>query len=207
MDKINGNQKEKYSYSSNWIKSLETKQHWIYYWCQQKLMEGLIQEGDTILEIGVGSGFAANYLKSKGFKVITLDIDAGKNPDIHANIVEHEFKSKFDHVMAFEILEHIPFVEFCEVVEKVRTIVNGYFFLSLPRNEFLLLDFYLKIPIFKSMSYRLCVKRRRIITVNHHWEIDYSVYSKKVVEKQFSSVGFEKVKHFQEKSIYYYAFN
>ena len=35
------------------------------YWHQQKLMEGLVAPNDTVLEVGVGSGFTANHLRSK----------------------------------------------------------------------------------------------------------------------------------------------
>ena len=81
-----------YKYSSEWIQSLETKQHWEFYWYQQKLMEGLLVPGqDDILELGKGSGFAANYCSSQGLAITTLDIDEDKKPDIVANIAMYDF--------------------------------------------------------------------------------------------------------------------
>ena len=59
-------------------------------------MEGLLAEGDTVLEIGPGSGFTSNYLRSKGIAVTTLDIDPAKHPDIVANVVEYEFPEPHD---------------------------------------------------------------------------------------------------------------
>ena len=79
-----------YRYSTSWIYKLETEQHWRLYWHQQKLMEGKVKPGDSVLEIGVGTGFTANYLRSKGVNVTTLDIDADKKPDIVANIVTYK---------------------------------------------------------------------------------------------------------------------
>ena len=63
-----------YRYSSEWIKSLESEDHWRFYWSQISLIHKELQEGDTILEIGPGSGFTTNYLRSKGYTVSTIDI-------------------------------------------------------------------------------------------------------------------------------------
>lgn len=53
-----------YRYGAEWTKALEEQQYWEYYWYQQKLLEGLVTPGqDRILELGLGSGFAAK-LKS-----------------------------------------------------------------------------------------------------------------------------------------------
>ena len=64
-----------YRYSSDWVHKLESEEHWRSYWQQLKLALPELEEGDTILEIGPGSGFVTNYLRSKGYKVTTLDID------------------------------------------------------------------------------------------------------------------------------------
>ena len=80
-----------YKYSAEWIYDLESEEHWRLYWNQQKLMQNKVSSGDNVLEIGVGSGFTANYLKSKSINVKTLDIDRGKKPDIVANLVEYQF--------------------------------------------------------------------------------------------------------------------
>ena len=78
-----------YKYGAEWTKHLESCDHWIFYWFQQKIMEGFINKNksETIIEIGVGSEFTANYCRSKGFNVTTLDIDEAKKPDILANIL------------------------------------------------------------------------------------------------------------------------
>ena len=109
----------KYRYSTDWIYSLESEEHWRLYWHQQELMQNKILPGQRILEIGFGSGFTANYLRSKGIEVVTLDIDLEKKPDIVANVVLYDFQEigRFDHVLAFEVFEHIPYSEFEEVVQ------------------------------------------------------------------------------------------
>ena len=42
-------------YSSDWINKLETREHWLSYWHQIKLMEGIIKPNDSLIEIGIGS--------------------------------------------------------------------------------------------------------------------------------------------------------
>ena len=75
-----------YRYSSGWTHGFESETRWRLYWRQQKLMRDLLAPGDRVLEIGIGTQFVANYLRSKGISVTTLDIDADKHPEIVANI-------------------------------------------------------------------------------------------------------------------------
>ena len=58
---------------------MEEEEHWRLYWNQQKIAESKIQAGDRVLEIGLGTGFTANYLRGRGVRVTTLDIDAEKS--------------------------------------------------------------------------------------------------------------------------------
>ena len=81
MNDINQTDPEEnlYIYNSAWTKKLESLEHWNYYWHQQKIMQNFVlYRGEDFLEIGVGSGFSANYCRSKGAKVTTLDIDQEK---------------------------------------------------------------------------------------------------------------------------------
>ena len=76
-----------YKYGAEWTKNLESYEHWGFYWYQQKIMEGFTKwhKSETILEIGVGSGFTSNYCRNKGFKVTTLDIDDDKKQKFRQN--------------------------------------------------------------------------------------------------------------------------
>ena len=62
-------------YSSDWINKLETREHWLSYWHQIKLMKGHIKPNDSLIEIGIGSGFTSNYLRSKNINALTVDVD------------------------------------------------------------------------------------------------------------------------------------
>jgi len=160
---------------------------------------------ETMIEIGVGSGFTANYCRSKGFRVKTLDIDSEKTPDILANVVEYEFKEKYDYLMAFEILEHIPFTEFQKIIEKIPSFVNKYAFISLPRNERRLIDVQVRFPIIKKIRFGWTVLARKLFTETHLWELDYKNYKQKKVEKLMEDSGLKIRKKIKNKYIYFYA--
>jgi len=174
-----------YNYSSEWIHKHEKLHHWIYYWHQVDLVRSQIKEGDRILEIGVGTKFTSNYLKSKGFEVVTMDIDPEKKPDIVGNIVEDELEDEFDYVLAFEIFEHIPFEDFKKVLGKIKRICRKNLLISVPRNEKQWLRLSIELPGRKTFGFRLATLRRKIITKHHHWEVDFPPYSKDMLEKTF----------------------
>ena len=68
-------------------------------------MEGLVLPKQHVLEIGVGSGFTANYLRSRGVQVTTLDIDHEKEPDSFLKFHEKVDKPiTTDYVNMFEAL-------------------------------------------------------------------------------------------------------
>lgn len=196
----------KYKFSSDWIHGLETEQHWAFYWCQQKLMDGLIEKEDTILEIGVGSSFTANYLRSKGYNVTTIDIDPGKKPDIVANVVTYEFENKYDHVLAFEILEHIPYEEFRALLRKLRTIINKNLFFSIPRNELVLFEMIIGLPMYRNKKLKISISKGKITTEAHHWEIGCCGVTEKKVLDEFKSNGFQDIlRTFKKDYINFYA--
>lgn len=179
-----------YKYSAEWIYDLESEEHWRLYWNQQKLMQNKVSSGDQVLEIGVGSGFTANYLKSKGVNINTLDIDREKQPDIVANLAEYPFPDRYDHVLAFEVFEHIPFGEFKSVFEKISKVCKKYIFLSVPRNERVWLQFNFLFPIIGKKELRLATLRGKVIEPAHFWEIGDGSVSIDDLEQVFDKCGF-----------------
>ena len=179
-----------YKYSAEWIYDLESEEHWRLYWNQQKLMQNKVGSGDHVLEIGVGSGFTANYLKSKGVHIRTLDIDREKNPDIVANLVEYPFPDRYDHVLAFEVFEHIPFVEFKSVFDKISKVCKKYIFLSLPRNERVWLQLNFQLPIIGKKELRFATLRGKVIEPAHFWEIGDGSVAIDDLEQLFGKCGF-----------------
>ncbi len=122
------------------------------------------------LEIGVGTKFTSNYLKSKNFKIKTIDIDENKKPDIVENIVNYKFDETFDFVMAFEIFEHIPYEEFIKSLKNININTN-YIFLSLPLLKKKIFQFKILLPIIHYVEFNIFINKNKITTKNHFWEI------------------------------------
>jgi 2-polyprenyl-3-methyl-5-hydroxy-6-metoxy-1,4-benzoquinol methylase len=179
-----------YKYSTDWIYSLETETHWRLYWRQQKIIQNLILPGDKVLEIGVGTGFTANYLRSKGVNVTTLDIDAEKKPDIVTNIVTYQFPVEYDHIVAFEVFEHIPFDQFKDILPKLAKATRKYLFMSVPRNEKTLIYGCLKLPKLPKWTFSLTVRRGTITSSHHFWEVDHSLTSMNNLTSALTTSGF-----------------
>jgi 2-polyprenyl-3-methyl-5-hydroxy-6-metoxy-1,4-benzoquinol methylase len=181
-----------YKYSASWINTLETESHWRLYWQQQKLMENIVKPGQKILEIGVGSGFAANYLRSKAVHVTTLDIDKDKKPDIIGNIVSMDWSNlKFDHILAFEVFEHIPYIEFLNLLDKLNTVCNCCLFISLPKYVKVWVDIEYKIPKIGSRKFSLTSKKNKITENHHFWEVGYNTSTKENLKKEFIKKNFQ----------------
>ena len=194
-----------YQYSSDWIERHENIHHWTYYWHQIDMARSVLKEGEKILEIGVGTKFTSNYLKSKGFQVTTIDIDPEKEPDIVANVVEYEFSESFDHVFAFEVFEHIPYLDFERVLEKISRICRRYLLMSVPRNEKTWFRLQAELPGKRTFGFGISTRRRKIISRHHHWEVDFPPRKKKNLEKSFAEKGFSVESCRKVYSIYFYS--
>lgn len=180
-----------YRYSSHWIHELESETHWRLYWRQQKLMEGLVRPEDRVLEIGVGTGFTASYLRSKGVHVTTLDIDADKQPDIVANVAQYDFPEAYDAILAFEVFEHLPYDDFPPLLARLSTAAKSHLFLSLPRNRRLVTSVNVKLPKVKARTFQWKVRRGEIVEPYHVWELDHGDVTVESLERELSRHGFE----------------
>ena len=180
-----------YKYSSDWIHSLESEEHWKAYWQQISLILKDTKPGESILEIGPGSGFVSNYLRSKGYQVTTLDIDEDKSPDIVANIVQYPFPHTYDHILAFEVFEHVPFETFTGLLPRLRKAALKNIFLSVPRNYKIWFHMDLITPYFRKMSFTLKTKRRKIIADRHFWELDFRNLTLSSLIRTFEEAGFK----------------
>jgi hypothetical protein len=122
-------------YDATWIKSLESRMLWNYYWMQQKIMEPFLQVDHALIEMGVGSGFCSNYLKSRGYKIQTIDIDAEKRPDVVCDATNWKPEKVFNGFLAFQVFEHMPFVTFEKTIQNVSKSKIEYLYVSVPDNK------------------------------------------------------------------------
>lgn len=178
-----------YRYSTDWIRKLEGETHWRLYWRQQQLMDGLVKPDDELLEIGVGTQFTANYLRSKGVTVSTLDIDAEKQPDIVANVAAYDFPRSYDAILAFEVFEHLPFDDFRASLGRLAGASRRHVFLSLPRNRKVALDLRVKLPKLRARQLQWRVRKGRIDEPYHVWEIDHGDITVESLEREFAAHG------------------
>ena len=103
-----------------------------------------------ILEVGIGSGFLSNYLRSRDYAVTTADYDKTLGPDMVCDITRIPVKdNSFDLVMAFEILEHMPYEESLKGIKEMERVSKRYVVLSVPRScSYFGLSFMFGLPIF-----------------------------------------------------------
>ena len=182
-------------FSSKWINKLESREHWLSYWYQLKLMSNEVKPNDNLIEIGIGSGFTSNYLISKDVNVLKVDIDSEKSPDVVSDASSFIPDKQYDHLCAFEVFEHMDFKEMIKVIENLKSYIKKNIFISLP--------IYKKTPIsieikFKKLwkSLTLSVPKTHIIDPHHKWELGYEMFNEKRLINVFNEQKFKlKNKH------------
>ena len=100
---------DKKRYSSDWINKLESKEHWLSYWHQLKLKSESLEPKDSIIELGIGSGFTSNYLRSKNLDVLTVDIDKKKSLSDLSESIRIYIESSFSETFYRDEVDSIDF--------------------------------------------------------------------------------------------------
>lgn len=162
-----------YLYSNAWIESIETETHWRQYWNQAELVRSLVQPGSRIVELGVGSGFLAAYLRRHSYSVLTVDIDAAKQPDVVANLADYDCGPGCDVLVAFEVFEHAPFDDMVDFLDRCASKISKQLILSIPfSRRRSLLELTIRLPRIGLRSLRIPLPMRIPPADNHHWELD-----------------------------------
>lgn len=95
-------------------------------------------EPQSVLEIGKGNGILTRFFKEKlGYSnAISVDIDAELEPDYVRDVRELDLQeNSFDLVLAYEILEHVPFKDFEKALSKMAFVAKKNVVISLPINK------------------------------------------------------------------------
>ncbi len=186
----------------------DTKARFCSYWHQ--IQELVSLEPDTVLEIGVGSGFVCNYLKQRGFKVTTLDINKQLNPDKVGSVLTIPFpEGSFEVVACYEVLEHLPFEDFSKALKEIHRVSRLHAVLSLPdRTRAYRLD--VQIP--KIGEFKMLVPFPRLkapvhrFDGQHFWEIGKAGYPLRKVTNEIQRAGFEIKKTYRVFEMPYHRF-
>ncbi|OGF21722.1 hypothetical protein A2Y83_03305 [Candidatus Falkowbacteria bacterium RBG_13_39_14] len=176
-------------YSFNKYTDIE---RWASYWHQ--IDEILKLNPENILEIGIGDGVVADYIKKNtDIEYTTLDNNPSLNPDIEGNIKSFSLTRKYDLVCAFEVLEHLPFEKFNECLSKLRRASKKYVIISLPRwGRYFSLE--IRLPYFKKFrkNYKFNLfPIEHKFDGEHYWEIGKKGYPLKRIKKEIENSGFE----------------
>ena len=173
---------------------------------QQKIMEPYIDQEMNLIELGVGSGFCANYLKSRGFNIETIDIDAAKKPDYLADITTWVPEKQYDALLSYQVFEHIPFSIFESIIERLSSLKIKYLFVSVPYNYMskgTILEGRVKFPILKFRTFRINWPPFVSVPIrekHHQWELDDKHTPKEKYYDVFTKNGYKGI---QKRKMHY----
>mgnify|MGYP001560357266 CR=1 FL=1 len=148
------------------------KARWLNYWYQ--IREVLDRKPSAVLEVGIGNGLVANYLRAQGVAVITLDIDPSLKPDVVGSITKIPLPDRsVDDVLAAEVIEHIPFDEVENALREMARVSRRWVIVTTPDSRRTLLSLDLKLPFIPAL--RIFIKvpslRRHVFNGQHYWEM------------------------------------
>lgn len=87
----------------------------------------------SILEVGPGNGIFESLLSNFPYKLTTVDINPDNSPDIVCDILNSPIRNKmFDMVVCFQMLEHLPYKYFSQIIKILSSIAKNYVFISIP---------------------------------------------------------------------------
>lgn len=165
----------------------------------------------TILEIGVGKCYLQALLSLYEYELFTLDITDKYQPDYIADIRDMPLKSdSVDLVLAFQVLEHLPYEEFAKCLTELRRVTKRYLFISLPyKSNSFFLHINVKLPVFhKMIDIFSCIwgyypdidvaqfNARKDKENPHYWELGRKSFPKSRIINDILSAGFIVQKQF-----------
>lgn len=178
-----------------------SKDRFISYHHQLRLIFSLGKKVENVLEIGIYNSLLTDILKRNGYEVTTADIDPNLKPDITLDLTT-DFslpKDKFDAIVLFQVLEHIPYEQSEKALQKLATVTNKYLVISLPYNsayfsmQLRVSDIprprYLSLQIPKFWS-------TKPVSDKHYWEVGLKDYPKKRILNSIINAGLTIKKEF-----------
>ena len=169
----------------------DIKERFISYWHQ--VNEILSVSPREILEIGIGNGLVSKYLKERNFNIVTLDIDHRLFPIVAGDVRKIPFLDRsFDAVACFELLEHLPYENFAEVLRELYRVAKSYIIISLP-DVTTAYRLYIELPrirpIKKIFKHPFPRASWHHFDGQHYWEIGKRGYPLKRIEEDIRRSG------------------
>jgi len=176
--------------------------NWLRYF---HLFKSILAQGpSSLLEIGVGSGILRNCLAPLVGEYRVMDVNKMLGPDyqndVRANL--QEIHSRFEAIIAADVLEHIPFGDVSSASRNILDyLVNGgRAYITIPHraSHFMFMSptyapHYFRVPtglLSLGGFYRRFIKQRIWIDPNHCWEIGDGKIHERDVHRTFEEAGF-----------------
>lgn len=176
-----------------------SKDRFISYHHQSRLISSLGSKVKSILEIGIYNSFFTDILTKIGYEVTTADVDPNLKPDILLDLAS-DFSlpsNKFDAIVLFQVLEHLPYEQAEQALKRLAQTTKKYIIISIPYNT-------LFFGIQLRFSYKYRARYLRIglakfwstepICDQHYWEMGLKGYPRQRILDSITSAGL-KVKH------------
>lgn len=108
-----------------------TKERLCSFWHQADEVRRL--QARSVVEVGVGSGLVAGWLRDRGVSVTTVDLDPDLSPDVCAPVTELPLADgTFDVALCCEVLEHIPFDQVVPALRELGRVARTGVVVSMP---------------------------------------------------------------------------
>ena len=164
---------------------------WASYYHQ--IRETLALQPTSVLEVGGGDGVFRSYVKERsGISYQNLDIAEDLHPDILGSVDQIPLPDgSVGCVVAFEVLEHLPFEKFGPALAEIARVSKKYAIISLPHFG-PPVKFLLKLPFLPEIQFawKIPFAKTHMWNGEHYWEIGKKGYAPSVVrtamEKHFT---------------------
>lgn len=188
--------------------SYDSKERFISYWHQ--IDEIISLNPEEVLEIGTGNGFVSKYLRERGVKIKTLDIDKKLNPNVVGSVLGIPFiDGSFEVIACYEVLEHLPYSEFPKALKEIHRISRKHVVLSLP-DVTTVYRINIELPRIRSIKRLINHPFHRPpqhkFEGEHYWEVGKIGYPINKIELDIEQSGFKIIRTYRVFEFYYHRF-
>lgn len=134
----------------------------------------LALQPSSLLEIGVGGGTLLAMARAHGIHAVGMDIDIALQPTLCGSVLAMPLRdAAVDVAAAFQVLEHLPFVQFTPALRELARVSRNGVVISLP--EFGNAGLVLSLPFVRKWrwAWRAVPWRpRHRFDGQHYWELN-----------------------------------
>lgn len=161
-----------------------------------------------ILEVGVGSGLAAQLLRQLGHTVETLDVDNRLSPNVLGSVTDIPCENKsYESFTCCQVLEHLPWEIVPQALSELHRISSAGGVISVPTNQPSLGISLHNFNYCGSRKIKLPkLRKQRIRTIpEHHWELEANITTRQFLN-ELKTAGFRLVYDIQPVQNFFHHF-